>query len=75
MSKRKPASKKVIPAFTSEDQERKFWAEHDTTEYLDWSKTSNARRNVPARRDSYPNAGPRKSRLGRVAALNHANGL
>ena len=38
MSKRKPKNKKAIPTFASEDQERKFWAEHDTTEFFDWSK-------------------------------------
>jgi predicted DNA binding CopG/RHH family protein len=32
-SKRKP-----IPQFKSEDEERKFWATHDSTEYIDWSK-------------------------------------
>ena len=29
---------KKIPKFSSEDEERKFWAEHDTTEYFDYSK-------------------------------------
>lgn len=38
MPKRKPKSKKAIPRFANEDQERKFWAEHDTTELFDWSK-------------------------------------
>ena len=37
MSKRKPRSRKAVPAFASEDQERRFWSEHDTTEYFDWS--------------------------------------
>lgn len=32
-SKRKP-----IPQFISEDDEREFWATHDSTEYIDWSK-------------------------------------
>lgn len=27
---------KPIPAFESEDQERAFWSEHDTTDYVDW---------------------------------------
>jgi hypothetical protein len=26
-----------LPQFRSEDEERAFWAEHDSTEYLDWS--------------------------------------
>jgi predicted DNA binding CopG/RHH family protein len=29
---------KAIPTFDSEDQERAFWATHDSTEYLDWSQ-------------------------------------
>jgi predicted DNA binding CopG/RHH family protein len=28
--------KKKIPEFKSEDDERKFWATADSTEYLDW---------------------------------------
>lgn len=28
---------KRIPAFDSEDEEREFWATHDSTEYVDWS--------------------------------------
>jgi predicted DNA binding CopG/RHH family protein len=33
-SKRKP-----IPPFSSEDEEREFWATHDSSEYIDWSTT------------------------------------
>ena len=29
---------KKIPKFRSEDEERKFWATHDSTEYVDWKK-------------------------------------
>jgi len=29
---------KPIPVFKSEDEEREFWATHDSTEYIDWSK-------------------------------------
>jgi predicted DNA binding CopG/RHH family protein len=29
---------KKIPKFDSEDQERKFWAKHDTSEYFDFAK-------------------------------------
>jgi predicted DNA binding CopG/RHH family protein len=29
---------KPIPKFASEDQEREFWKQHDTSEYLDWSQ-------------------------------------
>ena len=33
---------KTIPTFKSEDAERKFWAEQDSTEYLDWSTAKRA---------------------------------
>ena len=29
---------KKIPKFKSEDEERKFWTTHDSTEYVDWKK-------------------------------------
>ena len=29
---------KPIPKFASEDEEREFWEQHDTSEYLDWSQ-------------------------------------
>jgi len=29
---------KPIPKFASEDDERRFWEQHDTSEYLDWSQ-------------------------------------
>ena len=29
---------KPIPQFSSEDEEREFWAIHDSSEYLDWTK-------------------------------------
>jgi len=41
--------KKKIPKFANEDAERKFWAEHDSTEYIDWSK---------AKRVIFPNLKP-----------------
>lgn len=28
---------KDIPTFKNEDEERTFWASHDSTEYIDWS--------------------------------------
>jgi len=37
---------KPIPDFKNEDAERDFWATHDSTEYVDWSK---------ARRVIFPN--------------------
>ena len=29
---------KPIPRFKNEDEEREFWATHDSTDYVDWSK-------------------------------------
>lgn len=40
---------KDIPKFKSEEAERQFWAEHDSTEYVDWSK---------AKRGVFPNLKP-----------------
>ena len=30
-------TKKQIPEFRSEEEEREFWATHDSTEFIDWS--------------------------------------
>jgi len=30
--------KKQIPDFKSEDEERKFWSTHDSTDFFDWNK-------------------------------------
>jgi len=30
--------KKKIPKFSSEDEEREFWATADSTDYIDWKK-------------------------------------
>lgn len=30
---------KRMPKFRSEDEEREFWATHDSTEYLEWKKS------------------------------------
>jgi predicted DNA binding CopG/RHH family protein len=30
--------KKRIPTFQNEDQEREFWATHDSTDYVDWAR-------------------------------------
>ncbi|HEX2187461.1 MAG TPA: BrnA antitoxin family protein [Longimicrobiaceae bacterium] len=38
-----------VPRFDSEDEEREFWAERDSTEYVDWSR---------ARRVTLPNLKP-----------------
>ncbi len=29
---------KKIPRFKNEDEEREFWATHDSTEYVEWKK-------------------------------------
>jgi len=34
--------KKPIPKFTSEDEEREFWATHDATDFIDFSKAKPA---------------------------------
>lgn len=28
--------KKPLPEFRNEDEEREFWADHDSTDYFDW---------------------------------------
>ena len=40
---------KEIPEFNNEDEERQFWAEHDSTEYVNWSE---------AKRGVFPNLKP-----------------
>ncbi len=30
--------KKAVPKFSTEDAERKFWASHDSADYIDWRK-------------------------------------
>lgn len=40
---------KEIPTFASEEEERLFWQTHDSTEFLDWSKSGKA---------SFPNLKP-----------------
>ncbi|AFM27535.1 BrnA antitoxin family protein [Desulfomonile tiedjei] len=41
--------KKQIPKFENEDQERDFWASHDSTVYVKWEK---------AKRKKFPNLKP-----------------
>ena len=41
--------KKAIPSFKTEDEERDYWASHDSTEHVDWSS---------ARRVLFPNLKP-----------------
>lgn len=38
---------KTIPDFDSEDEEREFWATHDSTEFIDWDRAE--------RNPSFPN--------------------
>ena len=33
---------KTLPRFTSEEEERKFWEQNDSPDYLDWSKAQKA---------------------------------
>lgn len=33
-----PNNLKNIPAFKNEDEEREFWTNHDSTEYVDWDQ-------------------------------------
>jgi predicted DNA binding CopG/RHH family protein len=40
-----PRTKKQIPKFRSEEDEREFWASHDSTEYIDWRQAE--RRKLP----------------------------
>ena len=41
--------KKGVPRFKTEDEERDYWASHDSTEHIDWSS---------ARRVIFPNLKP-----------------
>ncbi|MCK5114303.1 MAG: BrnA antitoxin family protein [Phycisphaerae bacterium] len=34
----KNSAKKKIPEFSSPDEERKFWADHDSSDFIDWNK-------------------------------------
>jgi hypothetical protein len=36
-------TKKKIPDFKTEDEERKSWASADSTEYIDWKQTKRTR--------------------------------
>jgi predicted DNA binding CopG/RHH family protein len=35
-------TKKQVPVFKNEDEEREFWAAHDSTEFFDWSTAKRA---------------------------------
>jgi predicted DNA binding CopG/RHH family protein len=34
--------KKTVPQFSSEQEEKEFWASHDSSEYIDWDKAAPA---------------------------------
>ena len=34
--------RKAIPKFNTEDEERAFWAENDSADYLDWDQAKHA---------------------------------
>lgn len=42
-------TKKQTPEFRSEEEEREFWATHDSTEFIDWST---------AQKHKFPNLKP-----------------
>lgn len=45
-----PGTKKTpVPEFRSEDEERQFWDDHDSTQFIDWRT---------ARRHKFPNLKP-----------------
>jgi len=35
--------KKEVPTFRSEEQEREFWATHDSADYVEWSRAERVR--------------------------------
>jgi predicted DNA binding CopG/RHH family protein len=35
-------NKRQVPVFKQEEEEREFWAAHDSTEFVDWSKAKTA---------------------------------
>ena len=43
------AKRKQLPQFESEEQERKFWAGHDSADFVDWAA---------AKRRAFPNLRP-----------------
>lgn len=38
-----PAAKKLIPKFSSEAEERTFWENNDSSDYLDWQQAQSVR--------------------------------
>jgi hypothetical protein len=37
------STKKQIPKFRSEEDERSFWAEHDSTDFIEWQAAQSRR--------------------------------
>jgi predicted DNA binding CopG/RHH family protein len=35
--------KKEVPTFKNEEQERQFWASHDSADYIDWRRAEDVR--------------------------------
>jgi len=64
---KKPAARtrKALPTFASEDEERHFWAKHDATDYFAWDKAAQ-----PALPDLKPSTTSISLRLP-VAMLEH----
>ena len=38
-----PSTKKPIPKFRSEQAERNFWSDHDSTDFIDWQAAERRR--------------------------------
>ena len=64
---------KKLPSFKNEAEERKFWENHDSVDYIDWSK---------AKKASFPNLKPStktislrlpESLLAEIKSLAHKN--
>ena len=52
---------KKIPVFATEDEEREFWANHDSTDYIDWSQAKST--DFPFLKKSVDEKGERMSFL------------
>jgi predicted DNA binding CopG/RHH family protein len=46
----KPVKRRPIPRFSSEDEEREFWAKKDSPKFIDWSQAGSV--NLPNLRPS-----------------------
>ena len=51
-----------LPGFASEDEEREFWAKHDSTDFLEGAKEVEYTRMATIRRKRYPKKIPKKLR-------------